>query len=318
MSQQRITMTTLVRHYLRQRRSLGFELETNGLVLMDFARFADRSKHRGPLTNELLLRWATERDDHSARYRAERLSIIRGFARYLAARDGRSEVPESRLLSSGYRRHQPHIYTDRQLRQLLRATAQLSPVYRLRPKTYTTLFGLLASTGLRISEALELQIGDVDLEAGILHIRQTKFQKSRLVPMHPTVSRVVKRYAALRDRDPTCRSSSTFFVGRDGRSLPYNTVRCTFRRLCRKLRWQSNGALPLPRIHDLRHSFACRRLLRWYQAGVNVDHAIAALSTYLGHGKVTDTYWYLSGTGELLSVAGRKFERFATLGGRQS
>jgi integrase len=105
--------------------------------------------------------------------------------------------------------------------------------------------------------------------------------------------------------------------GRDGRSLPYNTVRCTFRRLCRKLKWQSNGALPLPRIHDLRHSFACRRLLRWYQTGVNVDHAIGALSTYLGHGKVTDTYWYLSGTGELLSVAGRRFERFATLAGRQ-
>ena len=309
-----ITMVARARAYLAHRRSLGFELEANGVVLLDFARFADRIRYRGPLTTEMMLRWATQSAQHSPRYRAQRLSIVRSFAQYIAARDGKSEVPDTRLLESGYRRQQPHIYTDKQLRQLIGAAARLTPTYPLRPQTYTTLFGLLASTGLRISEALGLQQVDVDLEAGVLRIRQTKFHKSRLVPMHPTVTRVMRRYAACRDRDPANRSGLTFFVGRHGRPLPYTTVRCTFRRLCIRLRWHSNGVLPRPRIHDLRHGFACRRLLQWYRDGVDVDQAIASLSTYLGHGKVTDTYWYLSGTGELLAIAGDRFERFAGSG----
>lgn len=308
------TMATRARAYLAYRRSLGFELETSGLVLLDFARFADRLRHHGPLTTALMLRWATRSAQHSPRYRAQRLSIVRGFAQYTAAQDGQSEVPDTRLLGSGYRRQQPHIYTDKQLRQLISATAKLMPTYPLRPKTYTTLFGLLASTGLRISEALALQQADVDLEAGILRIRETKFRKSRLVPMHPTVTQVMRRYAACRDGDPDSRSGLSFFVGWHGRPLPYSTVRCTFRRLCTRLRWHSNGVLPRPRIHALRHAFACRRLLQWYREGVDVDHAIASLSTYLGHGKVTDTYWYLSGTGELLAIAGDRFERFARSG----
>lgn len=139
-------------------------------------------------------------------------SIVRGFARYVAARDGQSQVPDQRRL--------------------------------------------LASTGLRVSEALSLQRADADLRHGILHIRQTKFRKSRLVPMHPTVTAALRRYAAWRDRDAIGASGTAFFVGRCGRALPYSTVRSTFRRLCAKLRWRSNGTLPRPRIHDLRHSFA--------------------------------------------------------------
>jgi integrase len=127
----------------------------------------------------------------------------------------------------------------------------------------------------------------------------------------------MRRYATRRDGDPTCRSAISFFVGRHGRPFPYSTFRQIFRRLCRRLGWRSNGALPLPRIHDLRHSFACRRLLAWYREGVDVNQALPSLSTYLGHGKVTDTYWYLTGTGELLSVAGTRFERFASSARRE-
>ena len=178
------------------------------------------------------------------------------------------------------------------------------------PLTYSTLFGLLASTGLRISEALRLDKAHVDLTSGILRIEQTKFCKSRLVPLHSSVTQAMRRYACEHDSGSTARNSEAFFVGRDGRALPYSTVRNTFRRLCSQLGWRSNGMLPRPRIHDLRHSFACRRLLRWYQQGVDVDHAIAALSTYLGHCKVTDTYWYLTGTVQLLATASERFERF--------
>jgi integrase len=313
----KITMVRRVKAYLAHRRSLGYALESSSYVLLDFARFADHEGHQGPLTAELILQWASICDAHSRRYQAGRLSIVRSFARYLAIRDGRSQVPDRHLLGSGYRRQQPHIYTDSQLRKLLGAAGRLAPAYPLRPRTYATLFGLLASTGLRVSEGLALQRADVDLQEGILHIRQTKFRKSRLVPMHPTVTQALRRYAACRDRDPANGWSQAFFVGRQGRPLPYSTVSGTFRYLRTKLRWRSNGVLPHPRIHDLRHGFACRRLLRWYREGVPIDQAIAALSTYLGHGKVSDTYWYLSGTAELLSIAGQRFERFVALGRRQ-
>lgn len=307
-----ITMMSRAREYLTHRRSLGFELKTSGQILLEFARFADHAGHHGPLKTKLILRWVARSDKHSAQYRSDRLSIVRGFARHVAARDGCSEVPDARIIASGCRRRQPHIYTDKQVRDLITAAANLQPVYPWRGCTYATLFGLLASTGLRVSEALNLLKTDVDLKAGILHIRQAKFRKQRLVPMHPSVTQVIKRYAQRRDRDLAADSSVAFFVGRQGLPLPYSTVRNTFRRLCARLKWRGNGVFPRPRIHDLRHSFACRRLLRWYHEGVDVDHAIASLSTYLGHGKVSDTYWYLTGTGELLSIAGERFERFAS------
>ena len=313
----KITMVRRAKAYLAYRRSLGYALEASGYVLLDFARFADHKGHQGPLTTELILQWVSICDAHSRLYQAGRLSIVRGFARYLAIRDGQSQVPDQHLLGSVCRRQQPHIYTDLQLRELLGAAGQLKPVYPLRPKTYATLFGLLASTGLRVSEGLALQRADVDLQAGILHIRQTKFRKSRLVPMHPTVTQALRRYAACRDRDAINGWSQAFFVGGQGRPLPYPTVQYTFRHLRTRLRWRSNGVLPRPRIHDLRHGFACRRLLRWYRDGVPIDQAITALSTYLGHGKVSDTYWYLSGTAELLSIANQRFERFVTCGRRQ-
>ena len=307
----RATMVDRAKKYLAHRRSLGFALDSSGTLLMQFARFADRSKHRGPLTAELALRWASLPQTASPRYRAERLSIVRVFARHLAAEDGRSQVPDRRLLGQNHYRLQPHIYSDRQLKELVLAAAKLPPIYPLRPLTYSTLFGLLASTGLRVSEALKLDKEHVDLARGILRIEETKFRKSRLVPIHPTATRALRRYARERDRDRLARDSDPFFVGGHGQALPYSTVRHTFRHLCAHLRWRSNGMLPRPRIHDLRHTFACRRLLRWYQQGVNVDHAIASLSTYLGHSKVTDTYWYLAGTAPLLAIAGKRFEQFA-------
>jgi integrase len=307
----RATMIDRAKEYLAYRRALGFALDSSGALLLQFARFADHSTHRGPLTADLALRWASSPQTASPRYRAERLSIVRGFARYLAAEDGRSQVPDRCLLGKNHTRLQPHIYSEQQLCELVLAAAKLPPSYRLRPHTYSTLFGLLASTGLRVSEALSLGRGHVDLARGILRIEQTKFRKSRLVPLHPTTARALRRYARERDRDWLAQDSESFFVGGHGQALPYSTVRSTFRRLCAKLGWRSNGMLPRPRMHDLRHSFACRRLLRWYQQGVNVDHAIASLSTYLGHAKVTDTYWYLTGTAPLLATAGKRFEKFA-------
>ena len=308
----RITVTCHAKKYLAHRRASGFALNISGDLLMSFARFADHSGHHGPLTTELALRWASLPSAATQRYRAQRLSIVRCFARYLAARDdGRTEIPDPRLLGKVVPRKQPHIYSDTQLRQLVMAAAELAPTYSLRPATYSTLLGLLSCTGLRISEALKLTRDDVDLDQGVLRIEMTKFRKSRLVPLHPTATTAIRLYAKERDLDLSTRGSGFFFVGGQGRALPYGTVRCTFRRLCNRLGLSSNGAMHRPRIHDLRHTFACRRLLTWYEQGIDVNHAIAALSTYLGHGKVTDTYWYLTGTPQLMGTAGDRFERFA-------
>jgi len=307
----RSTLRAAVRDYLAQRRSLGFELEMGDLVLGDFVRYAKVTGHRGPLTTELMLRWATERAEHSSHYQAERLSIVRGFAAYLAARDGKTEVPRQRLLANRFRRGQPHIYSDQQLRQLLDSAAALRSPHPLRPATYAALFGLLASTGMRVSEGLGLELSDVDLCHSVLHVRQTKFRKSRLVPIHPSVTKALSRYAEQRNKDPAAHSSAWFFVGRGHQPLPYSSVRCAFRRISSRLGWRGNGHVLRPRIHDLRHAFAVRRLLAWYRDGVDVEQAITSLSTYLGHGKVTDTYWYVTGTRELLAVAGNRFERFA-------
>ena len=306
-----LSMADRAKEYLAYRRALGFGLESSGGLLLQFARFADHRKHRGPLTADVILRWATLPKSASARYRAERLSIVRGFARYLAADDPRCQVPGRHLLGRNHYRLQPHIYSEQQLQQLVITAAKLAPWYRLRPYTYSTLFGLLASSGLRISEALNLENRHVDLVRGVLQIEETKFRKSRLVPVHFTTTQALRRYGVERDRAGAARDSDAFFVGRNGTALPYSTVRSVFRRIITELGWRSNGVLPRPRIHDLRHSFACRRLLRWYQQGVNVDHAILSLSTYLGHAKVTDTYWYLTGTAPLLAKAGKRFEQFA-------
>lgn len=306
------TLVAKANEYLEHRRSLGFELGSSGSVLRDFAGFADEAQPGRPLTTDLIMKWVTRSERHSCRYRAARLSIVRGFARFLVARGDDGEVPDMRVLPSAFRRGQPHIYNDEQLRDLLRAARSLLPVYALRPHVYEVLFGLLASTGLRISEALALRRRDVDLDDGLLRIEKTKFRKSRLVPIHETVVFHLRRFAALRGRDPDGRVSECFLVGRGGRSLPYSTVRTTFRGLVEQLGWESNGTLPRPRLHDLRHTFACRRVLQWYRDGADVDHALASLCTYMGHGKLTDTYWYLSASGGLLGIASERFERFAS------
>ena len=305
------TMVRQAHAYLDYKRTLGYDLRLAGKVLLNFAKYVDRSGRRGPLTTELILRWVNLPKAASASSRSGRLSIIRGFARYLAARDGQTEVPDQRLTPRVFR-PRPHIFDDRQLAQLLNATRRLKPTYELRPLTYRTFFGLLASTGLRVGEAIKLTLGQIDLDRGILRIEQTKFKKSRLVPLHPTTTQAVKRYMAARNRRWGQDKTKPLFVGPRGLVLSHWCVLEAFRTLCVELGWErGTGDWPRPRIHDLRHSFACRCLLRWYRDGENVHHRIAALSTYLGHACVTNTYWYLTATPELLAIVGSRFELFA-------
>jgi integrase len=214
------------------------------------------------------------------------------------------------MLGLVYRRPEPYIYSEQEIAGLLHACNNLTPREGLRPQTYKTIFALLAVTGLRISEALKLKRDDVDLVQGVLTVCETKFRKSRLVPIHDTTRQALHRYADRRDRYLSTLKAKTFFLSESGRALPYSTVRGMFRKLRQQIRWEDSNRKKAPRIQDLRHTFACRRILLWYEQGVDVDQFIPVLSTYLGHAKVTDTYWYLTGTPELLAITAKKFEQY--------
>ncbi len=307
------SMQSLVQEYLDERRRLGFSLAISGTQLMAFARFADHSDHRGPLNCGIILDWAQGEIPLAEHITwARRLEVVRPFAKYRARFDPRTEVPDARLFGKGHRRLTPHIYTDQEILDLLQAAREMAPQGTLRPATYEALFGLIASTGLRISEALHLRCMDVDLVRGRLTIRQTKFSKSRLVPFHDTAAKALQKYTALRRLYVPVRPEAFFFVSPSGAGLVNRTVHSAFERLRAGLDWIARGAHALPRIHDLRHTFICRRVQQWHQQGATIDNAMVALSTYVGHAKVSDTYWYLTAVPELMAIAGRNFEQFAS------
>jgi len=312
-----ITIEASVRRYLQERRQLGFAMQASGTQLLRFARFADTRGHEGALTQELQLEWARE---HVLRTSvvtaARRLEIVRPFAAYHRQFEIDTEVPESGILGRGHRRLTPHIYTDAEVLELLDHAGRLTPRGGLRPLMYRTLFGLIATTGLRVSEALKLQVADVNLDGATITVRQTKFHKSRCLPLHASVVQALSEYRQVRERHVDSGAKASFFVSRIGGTLPVRTVENVFARMRPWLRWQARGDHANPRIHDLRHTVAVRRLQRWHQEGVSIDHAMLWLCTYLGHAKITDTYWYLTGVPELMDIIGAKFERFALQGVR--
>jgi len=305
-------MTLQAEQYIAMRRQLGYQIRTEGQQLLAFARWADRIGHRGPLTIDLALRWARLPKSASPLYWARRLEIVRCFARHRAMFDPGTQVPPQRLLGPAHQRRDPYIYSSRQIQQLLASAGKLAPRKGLRPMTYRTLLGLLACTGLRISETLKLRRKDADLERGLLLIGPSKFCPGRTLPLHPTTVRALRQYADFRDRYHPLAGTNVFFLSESGKALAYSTVRTVFRRICQQRGWVARPNQPAPRLHDLRHTFACQNLLRWHRQGKDIEHAILNLSNYLGHRKIADTYWYLTGTPELLAIAGRRFERSIT------
>jgi integrase len=301
------TLLLKVEDYLAVRRGLGFELKSAEKDLRQFVRYADRVGHQGPLTIDLAVAWARWSRSADPAQAAKRLVAVRAFARYLTALDPATEVPPIGLLGPLPRRRQPHIYSDTEIAALLARSSRLLPRRGLRPRTYVTLFSLLVSTGLRLSEACRLQLDDVDLADGVITVRQGKFRKARLVPLHPTMTQALNCYATERD----VALSGCFFRTDHAPALKPDTVQKTFSRLRTRLGWTAQGRARLPRVHDLRHTFAVRRLLRWHAAGVDLDRKMLALSTYLGHAKPSHTYWYLEAVPELMAITAERFEHFA-------
>jgi integrase len=302
-------MVSLVKGYLNCRRKLGVELLREGSLLLNFARFADHAGHTGPLTQDLAESWAcTSRTSQINRSR--RLAIVRRFAEYRRQFDSDTQIPQSGLLGQTTRRLTPHIYSAEEIERLLAATKELKSTNGLRSATYEAFFGLIAATGLRLSEAINLKRCDVDLANGILTVRHTKYEKTRLVPLHPSTTQALRRYLRCRDQKIPAPANDSFFLSARGAALDSRTVEYTFGRLRKRLGWIGRGSYSFPRIMDMRHSFICRRLVSWYKEGANVDNAILALATYVGHTEVTSTYWYITGVADLMAFAAQRFQRF--------
>jgi len=282
-----------LKDYLRIRRSLGFRLRNEEGSLRNFVAFLHAA--RAPyITRELALRWATQPATAQPATWAGHLRMIRRFAIWHSASEPRTEIPPVGILPHRYRRKSPHIYSDEEIEKLLRRAQQLPSPKGLRALTYTTLFGLLVATGMRVNEALGLDRPDVDLKLRILQVRRAKFGKSRYVPVHPSTVEVLKKYAEYRDRIFPAPSTPAFFLSERGRRITSPMAEYTFAKLSQRigLRAPAKGRDHGPRLQDMRHRFAARTLIHWYRAGLDVERELPRLSTYLGHVQTKDTYWY--------------------------
>lgn len=292
--------------YLATRRALGTQLRWPASSLRRFVDFVE-AEGADFVTTDIALRWAVQPVGVQRATHAGRLRIVRGFAAWLQAKDPRTQVPPQRLLPARRRRPIPYIYSDREISDLISATDGLRSASGLRAATFKALLGLLASTGLRPGEARALDAADVDLVSGTLFIRDSKFGKSRFVPMDESARVTMAEYAAFRDAVRPNRETAAFLVtGRGSRLRPHATRR-TFATLSQSvgLRPQMNGRRSGrgPRLQDMRHTFATRRLIEWYRADLDVDRLMPRLATYLGHGHIAATYWYIQAVPELLQLA---------------
>ncbi|MEX3845610.1 tyrosine-type recombinase/integrase [Paraburkholderia sp. BR10882] len=306
------TLRQAVQDYLDLRRSLGFKLNKAGNALPDFVAFMEQ--HRAPyVTQALALAWAQQPSDVQPAQWAQRLSYVRQFARHRSATDLRTEIPAPGLLPFQPKRARPYLYSTREIRALLQAALEMP--YRnereeLLPSTYYCLFGLLSVSGMRLGEARNLELQDVDLTAGILTVRGAKLGKTRFVPLHASTCEVLANYIAQRERHWAGRPVSSYlFVSSWRNRLDSGQIHRAFYALSRKIGLRGESDSHGPRLHDMRHVFATNTLVRWYQSDQDPERRLPILSAYLGHVHVEDTQWYLNGSPELMREAMRRLEQ---------
>jgi len=291
--------------YLRLRRRLGHDLADAARQLQSFVAYLERIGAEA-ITVQAAVDWVQEvAADPTSSVWPRRMTAARGFARHMAGIDPRTEVPPLGLFPSRQRWAPPFIYEAKDIATLMAAARAMR--WRVPAATYETLIGLLAATGLRVGEALRLERRDIDWGEGFLRIVESKFGKSRIVPVHEDTLTALRSYAETRDRFLVAQATTRFFMSVRGGPLNYPVVQQVFRKLC-----DSNGigaeTPRRPRVHDLRHSFAVRCLAQWYRAGEDIDALLPRLATYLGHRDPRSTYWYLSASPELLGLAARRLE----------
>lgn len=292
-------------NYLALRRSLGYKLERDERFLHDFAAFVRRSGS-DTITTDLAVSWATQPADADRSWWAARLGAVRVFARHQHGIDPRTVVPPADILPGRSRRADPYLYTGDEILALQSAARSLPS--RLRAATYATLIGLLAVTGMRVGEALALDRSDIDWPNGVIAIGHAKFDKTRHLLLHPSVTEELRRYQQIRDQWLPAPSAPSFFLSTAGTRLIYKNVHHCFHALTQKSGLAARTPRCRPRIHDLRHTFAVTMLTRWYRDGSDIDRELPKLSAYLGHLNPASTYWYLTATPELLGLAAERLQ----------
>ena len=303
--------------YLELRRALGTKMEADAGVLEDFVRFIRDRGATTSIASTMVFDWLEERGKPGTRAAARRLSSARQFLLYVSAALPDTQVPELRLLA-GYRRPTPFLFTSEEIEALLKCAAEFEPS-RFSSVVVHTVLGLLTATGLRVSEALGLDRLDVMPRNSpeTLLIREAKFHKSRIVPLHPTTAEQLRVYAGHRELMGYGLQTTAFFVSSHGRGLRYETLRQRFRTLLDKAGVQPRERCTKPTIHSLRHTFVASRLRRWHEEGVDVERRLIHLATYVGHVDVRETYWYMTVTPELLTAATTDFQPPRLAGGEQ-
>jgi integrase/recombinase XerD len=304
------TLREALHEYLDLRRSLGYKMHDAGLLLPQFVNFMQERRAES-ISTRLALEWAQRPSVQPAEW-ARRLCFVRGFARHRRATDSRTEIPPIGLLPHRSTRARPHLYTEEEVERLLAAALELPvawPSTPLRPWVFHSLIGLLCVTGMRLSEALNLELADVDLDHAVLTIRGAKLGQWRLVPLHHSTCAVLADYLDRRAQFFRRPVSSYVFVTRCGARLDSGHVHRTFYTLSRSTGLRAVGASKGPRLHDFRHRMAVQALTRWYESGVDAARKMPLLSTFLGHVCVAGTYWYLSGNPELMAQAMARLER---------
>ena len=294
-----------MKQYLNEKYALGFKTYKPALYISQFISFLEDQK-AAFITKKLALQWATLPSNCSLSYWAARLSVVRQFAKYYSATDPRTEVPPQGLLPHKHQRAVPYIYTEKQVLKLINAAKKLHSETSLRALTYATFFGLLAVTGMRISEIVGLDREDVDLEKGVLLVRKAKLDRNRLIPLHSSTVKVLRRYVRHRDQVHPKAKTTSFFVSESGTRLTVWIVRWTFNRLSCQIGLRRPSDRFGPRIHDFRHTFAVRMMQDWYRRGKNIEKLLPQLAMFLGHRHLHDTYWYLTATPELLQLAAKR------------
>ena len=297
-----------IEKYISLRQSLGFKLESAASGLRKFATFMEL-KGAPYITTDLAYEWATQPAHVRPVRWAQRLGWVRIFARHWRATDPRTEIPPAGLIPGRPQRACPYLYSDQEIQQLLTVTQSLPSRNGLRPWTYRCLLGLLAVSGLRLGEVIRLEQRDVDLQEGLLLIRQTKFNKTRLVPLHASTCAVLADYAQRRNQLLPRATSPCFFLNDAGRCLERSAIHRTFYALSRQVGLRGPLDHTGPRLHDFRHRFAVQTLMAWYRSGQDVEQRLPVLSTYLGHAHTADTYWYLSLHPELMGLATTRLEQ---------
>jgi integrase len=294
--------------YVALKRAVGFQFERQVAHLHAFDEYVLQRGLCAPLSQEMVIAFATHDPSSSLNLRARRYQVVRGFCEYLATLDPRTPLLDPKALPRPSSRPVRHIISDEGLARLLREAQEVSKRHPVCGITLHTIVGLAASTGVRIGEVIRLDRADVDLSTGVLLIRQTKFRKDRYVPIHPSTLEAMRSYAALRDATfPDCRDAA-FFVTMRQRRFVRNTLQQAVCKIARRagLRGPQGAGIS---FHSLRHRFAVKRLIAWYKAGVDVQAMLPMLATYMGHVCYSETAYYLTATPELLGLAAERCER---------